>query len=229
MIFNKWLTRGCIFIISTTIITGCGWALNNRLASKVSSLTVKTQAIATAVLSTQAVVSPSTILEVAAPTGNAVKYIEKPLKADHTVQQENLTNNSLDKGIAYNRKQPQIMGLVLAETQDQVVLKYGNPQHTYVMDDPTEPITINEYEGFSVGFSPAKQLIFITVSSAKVNPGLSGLTVGQTVNDAVKALGKPDVNTNYVLTYQSDSTILKLDVNPKTEIITSIKLFGAEK
>jgi hypothetical protein len=67
---------------------------------------------------------------------------------------------------------------------------------------------------------------FIEVASSEEDPGLNGLRLGQTTADAAKALGKPDSSTDYVMTYKTKTTVLKLDIDTKSKTIQSIKLFG---
>jgi hypothetical protein len=126
----------------------------------------------------------------------------------------------------YNADKPTLMGLSIHEAKSAVSQKFGNPSGQYVMEDDTDPIVVYEYPGFSVGFSTSDIIQFVEVSSGDVNPGLNGLRLGQTVNDAIAAIGQPNINTEYVLSYKSGGVILKLDIDPNTQIIQSIKLFA---
>jgi hypothetical protein len=140
------------------------------------------------------------------------------------------TAGNTDRGIsqaeAYSSRHPALMALSVSEQADKVVERHGSPQSQYVMDDAKDPITVYEYNGFNVGFGADRLLRFVEVKSAVPDPGLGGLRLGQKAEDAVKALGKPDISTDYVLAYQTQNTVLKLDVDPKTKIIQSIKLFA---
>jgi hypothetical protein len=42
---------------------------------------------------------------------------------------------------------------------------------------------------------------------------------------AIKALGKPDSQSSYLLTYKTANSLLKLDLDPESREILSIKLF----
>ncbi|PYI56497.1 DUF4309 domain-containing protein [Paenibacillus flagellatus] len=130
---------------------------------------------------------------------------------------------------SYNAKKPALMGIRLTDTRSGVTQKFGEPVSEYVMEDERDPISVVEYEGFAVGFNAGKTVEFIEITSKDVNPGLNGLRLGQKVKDAETALGKPDTNTNFALHYKAGGTILKLDVDPKTETIQSIKLFADAK
>lgn len=130
---------------------------------------------------------------------------------------------------AYDAEKPSLMGIRLTDTQVTVVEKFDQPLYEYEMDDEFAPLTVYEYEGFIVGFNAKERVEFVEITSKDVNPGLGGLRLGQKVKDAEAALGKPDTNTSYALQYKAEGTILKLDIDPKTETIQSIKLFADSK
>jgi hypothetical protein len=134
----------------------------------------------------------------------------------------------IDIQAPYNQAKPTLLGLTLNASPEAVTGKYGTPKAQFVMEDDSDPITVYDYADFLVGFNKKNQLQFIDVRSSQINPGLNGLKLGQTSGDAIKALGKPDTNTSFVLTYKSTGAVLKLDVDPKSENVNSIKLFAAE-
>lgn len=126
----------------------------------------------------------------------------------------------------YSVDKPQLMGVAIGEAADKTIQLHGSPSSTYVMEDSEDPITVYEYDGFNVGYNAKKLVEFVEIVKADADPGLNGLRIGQTTADAVKALGKPDSSTDYVITYKTKETILKLDVDTKSKTIQSIKLFG---
>jgi hypothetical protein len=126
----------------------------------------------------------------------------------------------------YSVDKPLLMGIAIGEAADKTVKLHGNPASTYVMEDAEDPITVYEYDGFNVGYNAKKLVEFIEILKSDADPGLNGLRIGKTTADASKALGKPDSSTDYVMTYKTKETILKLDVDTKTKTIQSIKLFG---
>jgi hypothetical protein len=129
----------------------------------------------------------------------------------------------------FSSANPTLMGLKLSDTKKSVVSQYGNPVRTFVMDDGESPINIAEYKGFTVGFTEQEKLVFVSIDSTSVDPGLNGLRWGDKADDALKALGMPETNTGYVISYMGKNAILKLDIDPKTEVIRSIKLFAKSK
>ncbi|GAA4863212.1 hypothetical protein GCM10023310_48330 [Paenibacillus vulneris] len=126
----------------------------------------------------------------------------------------------------YNQTKPTLLGLTLKSSPDAVTSKYGKPKEQFQMEDETDPITVYDYTDFMVGYNKQNQLQFIDIRSSEINPGLNGLKLGQSTSDIYKALGKPDSNTSYVLIYKSKDAVLKLDIDPKTDKLNSIKLFA---
>jgi len=121
-----------------------------------------------------------------------------------------------------------LLGLAIGDTKETVIGKFGKPASEFVMDDGKEPVTVFEYETFDVGFDKSGKLEFIDVHSADIDPGLGGVRLGDKATDAIKLLGEPDTNSTFVISYNNGGTVLKLDIDPKTEIIQSIKLFAEE-
>ncbi|WP_240419013.1 DUF4309 domain-containing protein [Paenibacillus periandrae] len=129
----------------------------------------------------------------------------------------------------YNQAKPTLLGLTLNSSKESVTTRYGKPSEQFVMDEDSDPITVLDYKDFLVGFNKKNQLTFIDIRSAEINPGLNGLKLGQSTSQVYEALGKPDTNTSFVLTYKSTGAVLKLDVDPKTDKVNSIKLFTLQE
>jgi hypothetical protein len=138
------------------------------------------------------------------------------------------TKLKIDIRDPYNQAKPTLLGLNLKTSVDIVTGRYGKPKDQFMMDEDSDPITVYDYSDFLVGFNNKSQLQFIDIRSIDINPGLNGLKLGQSTGDVFKALGKPDSNTSFVLTYKSAGAVLKLDVDPKTDKVNSIKLFAVE-
>jgi hypothetical protein len=219
---------GCICIIAGLSLSGCN---SNLIDSTIASVSPKASPTFEVVNVNQPVIQPVTSLPTQTESNEPTitKSSDKATVASNNVQLTN-SDEAKDKSLpAFNSKQPEIMGLAIGEAQEKAVAQHGKPPESYIMEDPTEPITVYQYEGFSIGFNADNKIQFIDVSSSKVNPGLSGLRLGQTSNQALEVLGKPDKNTNYVISYNTKTAILKLDIDPKTKTIQSIKLFGVNE
>lgn len=126
----------------------------------------------------------------------------------------------------YSIDKPLLVGVAIGEAMDNAAELHGKPPSTFTMEDADDPLTVHEYDGFIIGYNGKKLVEFVEVVSEDIDPGLNGLRLGQTTADASKALGKPDSSTDYVLTYKTKETVLKLDLDMKSRTIQSIKLFA---
>ncbi|WP_173217481.1 DUF4309 domain-containing protein [Paenibacillus alba] len=127
---------------------------------------------------------------------------------------------------AYQQEKPTLMGLKLGTSKNAVLDRFGKAKKQFVMDEEEDPIQVYDFIDFSVGFNKKDALEFVDVHSTEIDPGLRGLHLGQKVQDAIDILGKPDSNSKYVLSYKSQGTLLKLDIDPNENTIQSIKLFA---
>jgi len=125
----------------------------------------------------------------------------------------------------YDAANPTLMGLPLRADKAAVINKFGEPKSQYILTDDIGSVQVFSYDDFSIGFRPDGKIEFIEVYSSLVDPGLRGLRVGHTAKDAIAALGNPDVNTGYVMTYVSEGSVLKLDIDADSNQVLSIKLF----
>jgi len=121
---------------------------------------------------------------------------------------------------------PQLRGLSIGATQEAVIRAYGQPADEYEMEAGSDQLKVMEYDGFTFGFSEGR-VQFIEVYGTQQSTGLDGLRIGDNMDTAIDKLGKPDRNTGFVLSYLADDATLKLDLDPKTQQILSVKLFAA--
>jgi hypothetical protein len=127
---------------------------------------------------------------------------------------------------AYQQAKPTLMGLQLGASKEKVLKLFGKAVSQFNMDEDADAISVYEYTDFSIGFNVKSELEFVDVHTSEIDPGLGGLHLGQSPEDAIRILGKPDSNTKFVLSYKSQGTVLKLDIDPKENTIQSIKLFA---
>jgi len=161
--------------------------------------------------------------QAAVAASDVVAPAEKPKKT------QNGTNNNTNKKeekAAFDPSNPSLLGLHVNDSIQKLLDRFDEPAKEYTLDDEDDPMTVYDYETFTVGFTKSQKLEFVTIQSDKVDPGLNGIRLGSTAAEVTKALGEPDTNTTYVISYKSKNAILKIDVDPKTEKIQSIKLFA---
>ena len=122
--------------------------------------------------------------------------------------------------------QLRLMNITLEDNRETVISKHGQPLETYVMEDEADPVSVYQYADFSVGFNQEGRVEFVDVSSPDADPGLNGVKPGTSVDECLALLGKPAVQTEYVLNYMTDTAVLKMDIDPVDQVIISIKLFA---
>ncbi|NOU67466.1 DUF4309 domain-containing protein [Paenibacillus sp. LMG 31461] len=125
---------------------------------------------------------------------------------------------------AYQQEKPTLMGLKLGTPKSSVLERFGKVKKQFVMEE--DNIEVYDFNDFSVGFNSKGTLEFVDVHSIDIDPGLHGLRLGQSQQDAIAILGKPDTNSTYVLSYKAQGTLLKIDIDPHDNTIQSIKLFA---
>lgn len=119
-----------------------------------------------------------------------------------------------------------LYGIAIGDSQASVTYKFGKPTSSLVMEDGEETLTVYRYDAFTVGFNPRQEVKFIEVTAELPDPGLGGIRLGSSSTDALRLLGEPDINTEYVLSYVSGGAVLKMDVDPMLQKITAIRLFS---
>lgn len=228
---KRWFLRSSIIFVCTTLIIGCQYKLNAaepNIESTKSRIPVVSPFNSSESTNKDTYhLTPSPIHSNSPPSSPLDSSKSITQSGSHTVD-----GVKSDKGKttisseAFNIQQPSLMGIRYGDKQEKVKAQFGNPKNIFTMEDPAEPITVYDYKDFSVGFNKANLVEFVDVSSSQVEPGLNGLRLGQSSADAAHVLGKPDTHSSYVMSYKSKTAVLKLDIDPKTKSIQSIKLFG---
>jgi predicted small lipoprotein YifL len=118
-----------------------------------------------------------------------------------------------------------LMGIQIDHTKNEVLKLYGQPVKETVWEEEDLSLLVFDYESFTVGFHASGKVEFVSLYSRTEDPKLNGLMLGMSTKDALQSLGDPDTNSTYVWTYQNAHSILKLDIDPKLDVIHSIKLF----
>jgi len=118
---------------------------------------------------------------------------------------------------------PALHGIAIGEREADVRELFGDPSDTYTLSDP--PMTVLEYDGFSVGVGGNGSVQFVEVSGANAETGIGELAVGDTADATKDVLGEPSHASDTVLLYERDGVSLKFDFDPNTKKIASILLF----
>ncbi len=89
-----------------------------------------------------------------------------------------------------------------------------------------ETVTIWEYDGFSIGFSDKNKVVYVEINSADVDTGFAALQYGMEGSRAAQLLGIPTKEQTNVLTLEVSGGWLKLDLDPDTQQVLSMKLLS---
>lgn len=135
---------------------------------------------------------------------------------------------SFDVAGSFDASAPSLMGIAIGTNMAVVYERFGEPVQSYPLPgDSEDPAVVRSYPGFAIGERDNK-VLFVEVSTRSVNPGLSGLRLGDMSGDAAAKLGKPTSESEFVMSYAANGSILKLDIDPDTKKIISMKLFPEE-
>ncbi|TFE30798.1 hypothetical protein [Cohnella luojiensis] len=130
---------------------------------------------------------------------------------------------------AFEPKSPSLAGIKLGASDKDVIRKYGLPIDTYPL--PGDKITIDIWEyadGFSIGLNESNKVVYVEIVSAKEGTGILGLFCGMDGTQASELLGiESDAQTN-VLSVEVAGGWIKLDLDPDTQKVLSLKLLGRE-
>lgn len=127
---------------------------------------------------------------------------------------------------SWTADKPMLHGIAIGDSDAAVNQLYGKPNDSYKLNEENETIKVLEFDGFAVGINDYNKVLFIEVYGKSISAGLSGLRIGDDPEAALRALGKPEKQTAYLLMYEAEGALLKLDLDPVHNEIVSIKLLS---
>lgn len=126
----------------------------------------------------------------------------------------------------FDTARPTLMGFTIGDAMEAVITRFGKPLAETAIHDG-QLLHVLEYPGFRFGAGEDHKLVFIEVLTDQVMPGLNHFRIGQTVEEAQKALGPADSLNDYVMIYEFGDVVLKCDLNPNNNTVIAIRLFAA--
>ncbi|WP_341282021.1 hypothetical protein [Paenibacillus sp. FSL H8-0537] len=127
----------------------------------------------------------------------------------------------------WNAAKPALLGLAIGDSKAAMTKLFGAALDSYTLEEENQvKIEVHEYDGFAIGLSDKNTIQYIEVYDKKVKTGLSGIKIGDHSKAAVKALGKPTSQSDFIIAYEGTKTLLKLDLDPELSEIVSIKLLA---
>lgn len=161
-------------------------------------------------------------------TDLSVQNTKDPLEISsnkNTKEDKSPATDKKEDEASFDSKNPKLAGISMQDSKETLVKKLGKPADQYTIEEDAASILVYEYKGYSIGFNENDLVQFIEVNSKDIPTGLKGVRIDSTSQDAVKALGQPENDSDVVMNYSAKDSLLKLDVDPKTHKIQSIKLF----
>ncbi|MFC5405738.1 hypothetical protein [Cohnella soli] len=133
------------------------------------------------------------------------------------------------KEAAFNFKSPSLANIKLGDTDDVIIKKYGLPVESYPLPGDEGTIDIWEYDGLSIGLDETSAVVYIEVNADKAKTGILGLKLGMEGSDAAKLLGIPVDGMSNVLTAKVTGGWVKLDLDPDTRAVLTIRLLSLDE
>lgn len=121
---------------------------------------------------------------------------------------------------------PSLHGIALGDSDASVEERFGEAGLQYALPGDGETLDMWEYDGFSVGYTADGAVNYIEITSPGVSTGIAGLKAGMPGARAADLLDIANHPDMHVLTQDVSGGWLKLDLDPDTHAVLSIKLLG---
>lgn len=89
-------------------------------------------------------------------------------------------------------------------------------------------MNIWEYDGYSIGFNDKSKVVYVEITSSDVGTGIQQLQYGMKGSEAAELLGIPTEDQSNVLALEVSGGWLKLDLDPDTQQVLSLKLLSKD-
>jgi hypothetical protein len=164
------------------------------------------------------------------PASSSPKSVTPP--SDSAVEVSNIppdpTEEVLPPELPFQSSSPSLAGISLGASEKDVVQHYGLPAGTYPLPGDKQTVEIWEYAGFSIGLNTSNQVVYVEITSSGVDTGIEGLLSGMKGAQAAQILGiENDEHTN-VLAAEVTGGWFKIDLDPETRQVLSLKLLSHE-
>ncbi|WP_052475937.1 hypothetical protein [Cohnella kolymensis] len=175
---------------------------------------------------------------------DSLHHSDKPPAASHKIAGESSTLSSNEElsdadlqdtpdksappEVPFRADAPSLCGIGFGASEGDVIGLYGVPDDSYVLPGDDNSIQIWEYRGFSVGMSNDNTVVYVEISSAEVRSGILGLSKGMKGGQAAELLGVRQPAGSNVISLQVAGGSLKLDLDPDSQAVLSLKLISNE-
>ncbi|MDG0790098.1 hypothetical protein OMP38_03945 [Cohnella ginsengisoli] len=130
-----------------------------------------------------------------------------------------------DKPFSQN---PRLGGISLGMTLADAEAEIGGPAgDSYTLTEAGHTVELREYGGLTIGVDSSEHVVYVEISSASVSSGLPNVEVGSPTADAARSLSLKAVPSSSSMTSDVEGGILRLDLDPVTDEVVTIKLIGS--
>lgn len=167
----------------------------------------------------------------ASPTTTAISQDQQNSTApsvEASTMEPNQKNEEFPAESVFEPESPTLGGIRLGTLEKEVFEHFGLPIETYPLPGGTQTIEICEYNGLSIGLSSKGRVVYVEITSAAVNTGIRGLTNGMDGSKAAQLLGLSDNEQTHVLTLDVTGGLFRLDLDPDTQQVLSLKLMSKD-
>lgn len=168
------------------------------------------------------------------PLTSSPTLIDKqPVESASTVEASTIHTKPTDqaktpKEHAFEPKSPSLAGIALGATDKIVVKHFGLPPESYPLPGDKQTIEIWQYDGFSIGLNDKDKVVYVEITSSQVKSGIQGLLIGMKSSEAADKLGIESNEQSNVLTVEVSGGWIKVDLDPDTQKVLSLKLISKE-
>ncbi|MBB6675171.1 hypothetical protein [Cohnella nanjingensis] len=134
-----------------------------------------------------------------------------------------------ENAVVFDAEHPALGGIALGIAEADVSAKLGAPGSRYALPDGDSQIGMNEYEGMTVGFDPDGKAVYVEISTEASPSGIQGLSIGMNAGEAARLLSVEKPSGSNVIAARVSGGLLKLDLDPRSQDVLSIKLIGDGK
>ena len=179
------------------------------------------------VLAPSPTATPSPSSSAAAPPASAADGRPAEKDAASASLEDDPADGTPPENAAPDDPRPSLNGIALGTSIHEAARRFGAPLDRYTLPDGSRIVEMNEYGGFTVGFADGKA-VYVEVYSPEVPTGIHGLAVGGSAEDAVRAIGAVIDPFSNVLVAEVEGGILKVDLDPETRKVISVRLIGQD-
>jgi hypothetical protein len=155
-------------------------------------------------------------------SGSFVHVNESPVSSSQSAGQ----SSAQPEEVPFHPDSPSLCGIGFGDSEGDVIGLYGVPTDSYSLPGDDKSIQIWEYTGFSVGMNADNKVVYVEINSTGTESGIQGLSNGMEGTQAAELLGAEHHADSNVISLKVAGGSLKLDLDPDSQTVLSLKLIS---